>query len=134
MSTQTDTSKTKVKQALDNVRAAAQELHGAISDAAVKQGGATKADLEAFSQKTKSVAEALKSSISAQQGAAKKALTDAANVLDASQKKAADGMKASGQAFQSSVREVVSGARASVQKISEALAAARAASSEKKPK
>jgi hypothetical protein len=43
-------------------------------------------------------------------------------------------MKASGQAFQSSVREVVSGARASVQKISEALAAARAASSEKKPK
>ena len=134
MSIQTDTSKTKVNQALDHVRAAAQELHGAISDAAAKQGGATKADLEAFAQKTKSVAQSLKNSIGVEQGAVKKALTEAASVLDTSQKKAADGMKASGQAFQSSIREVVGGARASVQKISEAIAAARSASSEKKPK
>ena len=132
MSIQTDTSKTKVKQALDDVRAAAQKLHGAISDAATKQGGATKADLEAFAQKTKTVAQSLKSSISTQQGAAKKALTEAASVLEASQKKATEGMKASGQAFQSSIREAVSGARASVQKISEAVAAARSA--QKKPK
>ena len=134
MSIQTDTSKTKVNQALDHVRAAAQELHGAISDAAAKQGGATKADLEAFAQKTKSVAQSLKNSIGAEQGAVKKALTEAASVLDTSQKKAADGMKASGQAFQSSIREAVCGARASVQKISEAIAAARSASSESKPK
>lgn len=134
MSTGTDTSKAKVKEALDHVRAAAQELHGAISDAAAKQGGATKADLETFAQKAKSVAQSLKSTISVQQGAAKKALTEAASELETSQKKAAEGMKTSGEAFESSIKQAVSGARASVQKISEAVAAARSAESEKKPK
>ena len=47
----------KVKDALDHVRTAAQELHGAMSDAAAKRAGATKADLEAFAQKAKAVTE-----------------------------------------------------------------------------
>ena len=130
MSTATDTS--NVKDALSHVRAAAQELHGAISDAAAKQGGATKADLEAFAQKAKSVSQSLKTTINTQSGAAKKALTDAASELEASQKKAAEAAKASGQELQNSVKQAVGGVRASVQKISDAVAAARSASSGKK--
>jgi hypothetical protein len=53
----------KVKDALDHVRASAQELHGAISDATAKRGGALKADLEAVSQKAKAVTDSLKSSL-----------------------------------------------------------------------
>jgi hypothetical protein len=51
---------TNVKDALDHIRAATQELHGAISDAAAKRGGATKADLEALAQKAKAVTESAK--------------------------------------------------------------------------
>jgi hypothetical protein len=53
---------TNVKDALDQIRAATQELHGAISDAAAKRGGATKADLEALAQKAKTVTESAKGS------------------------------------------------------------------------
>jgi hypothetical protein len=120
---------TNVKEALDHVRAAGQELHAAINDAAAKQSGATKADLEAFAQKAKSVAQSLKSSISTQEGAARKALTEAASELETSQKQAIEGLKASGEAFQNSMREAVRGARASVQKINEAVAAARSKAS-----
>ena len=42
-----------VKTALDNVRASAQELHGAISDAMTKRSGATKADLQSFAQRSR---------------------------------------------------------------------------------
>ena len=83
----------KTKEALDNVRAAAQELHGTISDAAAKRGGAVKADLEAVSQKAKSAAESVKASISAQQEATKKHLEEAVTHLEAVQKHAAEGLR-----------------------------------------
>ena len=63
---------TSVKDSLDHLRAAPQELHGAISDAFAKRGGATKAELEAFDQKIKTVTESAKSSMSAQRDDAKK--------------------------------------------------------------
>jgi hypothetical protein len=128
------TTDTQINEALNHVRAAAQELHGAINAAAAKQAGATKADLETFAQKTKTVAQSLKSSINAQQGAARKALTEAATELETAQKHAAEGLKVSGQAFQDHVKEAVGNARASVQKISDAVAAARSALAEKHPK
>lgn len=131
MSTKTDT---KVKDALDHVRAAAQELHGAISDAAAKRGGATKADLEAFAQKAKAVTESVKGSIGKQQEAAKKGLTEALTHLEATQKDIAEGMKTSGEAFQTSIRHALADAHASVQKVSEAVAARRSAASAKKAK
>jgi len=53
---------TNVKDSLDHIRAATQELHGAISDAVAKRGGATKADLEAFAQKAKAATESAKGS------------------------------------------------------------------------
>ena len=81
---------TNVKDALDHVRAATQELHGAISDAVAKRGGATKADLEVFAQKAKAVTEFAKGSISTQHDAAKKHLAEAVTHLEATQKQVAE--------------------------------------------
>lgn len=112
---------------LKRVRAAAQELHGALSDAAAKRGGAVKADLEALGQKGKSVTESVKASLDAQNETAKKYLKGAVTDLEAMQKHAAEGLKTSGEAFQSSFRQTLADARASVQKVSEAVAAKRSA-------
>jgi hypothetical protein len=125
---------TKVKDALNHVRASAQELHGAISDAVTKRGGATKADLEAFGQKVKAVTESAKSSIGTQNEAAKKHINEAVTQLEATQKHINEGLKATGQAFQNSTRQVLTDARGAVQKISEAVAAARSAASSKTSK
>jgi hypothetical protein len=115
---------TKVKDALDYVRAGAQELHGAISDAAAKRGGAAKVDLEAISQKAKAITESM-SSVGAKNEATKKHLTEAATHLGAVQNHAAEAMKSTGKEFQTSVRKALADARASVQEISEAVAATR---------
>ena len=122
----------KVKDALDHLRVAAQELHGAMSDAAAKRTGATTADLQAFAQKAKGIADSAKNSMNAQDEAAKKHLAEAVAKLEATQKNVAESLKASGNAFQTSVRKAVADARASVQKISEAVAAKRSAASAKK--
>ena len=124
---------TNVKDALDQVRAATQELHGAISDAMAKRGGATKADLEAFAQKAKAATESAKGSINTQHDAAKKDLADAVTHLEATQKHVAESLKSSGQAFQTSVQKALADARASAQKLSEAVAAKRSAASTKTP-
>jgi hypothetical protein len=125
---------TNIKDSLDHVRAATQELHGAISDAVAKRGGATKADLEALAQKAKAAAESAKGTLSTQQDAAKKHLAEAATHLEATQKQIADSLKSSGQAFQTSVKKALGDARASAQKVSEAVAAKRSAASIKSPK
>jgi hypothetical protein len=116
---------------LDQVRAAAQQLHAAISDAAAKKGGAIKSDLEAVAQKAKSVTDSVKASIGAQNEVTKKRLTEAVTNLEAVQKHAAEGLKSSGQTFQASIRQTLADARASVQKVSEAVAAKRSAESTK---
>lgn len=114
---------------LDRIRAAAQELHRVISDAAAKGSGPMKADLEAVGQKARSLTASVKASISAQNEAARKDLQAAVADLDAAQKHASEAMKNSGQAFQASVRRTLADARASVQKVSEAVAATRSANS-----
>ena len=119
---------------LDPVRAAAQQLHAAISDAATKRGGAIKSDLEAVGQKAKSVTDSVKASISTQNEATKKRLTEAVTNLEAMQKHAAEALKSSGQAFQASIRQTLADARASVQKVSEAVAAKRTAKSNQNSK
>jgi hypothetical protein len=123
----------KVKDALDKVRAASQELHGAISDAAAKRGDATRADFEAIPQKVMAVRESLKGSMAGQNEAAKKSLAGAAADLEAAQKHATEGLKTTGKAFQTSVRQTLADARASAQKVSEAVAAKRSAESTKTP-
>jgi exonuclease VII small subunit len=116
---------------LDRVRAAAQELHGAISDAAAKRSGAIKSDVEAVGQKAKAVTESVKASIGVQNEATKKHLKEAVTDLEAVQMHAAEALKNSGQAFQTSIRQTLADARASVQKVSEAVAAKRSAESTK---
>lgn len=119
---------------LAQIRAAAQQLHGAISDAAAKRGNAIKADLEAVGQKAKSLAESAKASIAAQNEATQKRLKEAVADLEAVQKHASEAMKNSGEAFQASIRQTLIDARASVQKVTEALAAKRSAESPKSRK
>jgi len=120
---------TQVKDAVDKARAAAQELHRAISDAAAKRGGAVKADLEAVPQMAKAAIESIKGSVAGQSEAAKKQLAEAVTYLEATRKAAADGVKSSGKEFQTAVRQTIADARAAVQKVSEAVAAKRTAAS-----
>ena len=120
-----------VNKDLDHVRAAAQELHRAISDAAAKHSGAVKSDLEAVGQKAKAVTESVKASIGVQNEAAKSHLKGAVTDLEVLQKHAAEAVKNSGRAFQASIRQTLADARASVQKVSEAVAAKRSAESTK---
>jgi len=119
----------KAKDALDQIRKGEQELHKALSDAAAKRGGATKADLEAIPEKAKAVAESIKGAVGAQNEAAKKHLKEAASYLEGMQKHAAEGLKRDGDAFQISVRKSLADARASIQRVSEAVAAKRSAQS-----
>jgi fructose-specific phosphotransferase system component IIB len=119
----------KVKNALDSVRAATQELHGAISDAASKRGEAIKADFKVIPQKAKAVAESIKGSMGVQNEATKKHLTEALTYLDATGKHAGESLKTSGKEFQASVRQTLADARAAAQKVSEAVAAKRSAES-----
>ena len=125
---------TQVKDAVDHVRTATQELYKAISDAAAKSGGAAKADLEAVPQKAKAAIDSIRGSMSTQNAAAKKHLADATTYLEATRKHAADGMKSTGKEFQTAVRQTVADARAAVQQVSEAVAAKRAAESTQGPK
>ena len=122
-----------VKDALDHVRAAAQELHVAVSNAAAKRAGATKADLEDLAQKANAVTESAKAAFSPQNEAAKRHLTEAVTQLEATQKHIAEGLKTSGNAFQTSIKKAVTDAQAAVQKVSEAIAAKRSAASTNKP-
>jgi hypothetical protein len=69
--------KSEEKNSLATVRAAAQKLHGAITDATAKRGEAMKADLLAIPHKAKAVAESVKESLGAQGAASKKHLTAA---------------------------------------------------------
>ena len=120
---------TQVKDAVDKARAAAQELHKAISDAAAKRGGAAKADLEAVPQMARAAIESVKGSVAVQNEAAKKHLAEAVTYLEATRQHAADGVKSSGKEFQTAVRQTIADARAAVQKASEAVAAKRTAES-----
>jgi hypothetical protein len=116
---------TQIKDAVDQVRSATQQLHKAISDAAAKRGGAAKADLQAVPQMAKAAIDSIKGSMSAQNQVAKKRLAEAVTYLEATGKHAADGVKSSGKEFQTAVRQTIADARAAAQKVSEAVAAKR---------
>jgi uncharacterized protein (DUF885 family) len=123
---------TQVKGAIDHLRSSAQELHKAISDAAAKRSGATKADIAALTEKVKTVAQSATASIQAEQGKVAKQLTDAVSHLEATQANLSQSAKATGTAFDTSVKKVLAEARASVQKISEAVAEKRSAAAANK--
>ena len=115
----------KVRDAVDQVRSATQQLHKAISDAAAKRGGAVKADLQAVPQMVKAAVDSIRGSMAAQNEAARKRLAEAVTYLEATGKHAADGVRSSGKEFQTAVRQTIADARAAAQKVSEAVAATR---------
>ena len=121
---------TQVKNAVDQVRSATQQPAQGDSDAAAKRGGAVKADLQAVPQMAKAAIDSIKGSMPAQNDAAKKRLTEAVTYLEATGKHAADGVKSSGKEFQTAVRQTIADARAAAQKVSEAVAANRAESTQ----
>lgn len=123
---------TKVQDAIDSLRSAAQDLHRQITEAVAKRSDATKTDLAALAEKTKSVTQSAKASIDTQQGNVAKHLTDAVKHLEATQANLSDSLKATGTALDTSIKKVLAEARASVQKVSEAVAEKRAANSAKK--
>jgi hypothetical protein len=125
---------TKATDPLSKARAAAQDLHATLSDAASRRAGAAKADLEAVQEKTRTLIDSLKTSASTKQEAARKHIDEAMVNLESARKHAAEGAKSFGESFQGSVRKALAEARASAQNISEALAEQRASSSKKNGK
>ena len=130
--TQTQTSKTaerrkdtKTQDPLQRVRAAAQELHAALSDAAVRDGHLLADDLKSVATKLKDVAVALEGAISEQTEVTRQHLGEAATWLDATQKHLEESLASKGEGLQAAVRKTLVDARAVVEKLSEALAAKR---------
>ncbi|WP_298166433.1 hypothetical protein [Novosphingobium sp.] len=123
---------TKIKDALDHGRAAAQELHSALSDA-VRNGGETiKGDLEGLVLEAKAIAVSMGGSLEAQSAAAKKAIDEAVVSLEATATHTAQATKSSGHDAERSIQQAISDARGAVQKISEAVAEKRSAASTEK--
>jgi len=120
---------TKVSDALDHARTAAQELHGALSDAVAEHGRAVEVDLEALPLKAEAIAKSIGTSLDAQAAATKQTVGEAVAYLEATAVHTTQALKRSGHAAEQSIREAIGDARAAVQKISEAVAAKRSAAS-----
>ncbi len=118
-----------VKDALDHARAAAQELHGALSDAVAEHGEAITSDLEALPLKAEAIADSIRTSLDAQAAATKLNLGEAVAYLGATATHTTQALKCSGHAAEQSIRQAIGNARAAVQSISEAVAAKRSAAS-----
>jgi prophage DNA circulation protein len=125
-----DKLETALGDALDQVRAGAQELHRAISDTLAKRASATKGEVEGLVEKAKEAAEAARSALAVkheEHALVKQPLTDAVKLLEAAQKQTAESLKSSGEAFHASLAKALADTRASAQRISEAVAARRSA-------
>ncbi len=119
--------KPETDDSLERIRAAAQELHAAITDATAKRGAAMKAELHSIPAKAKAVTTSLEASLAEQRGAIKKDLGEAVTSLKATEKHLGESLKNTGHGFEASVKQALINARAAVQKISEAVAAKRTA-------
>ena len=118
---------TKIKDALDHGRAAAQELHGALSDAVGIGSKAMKSDLEALAHKATAIADSIGSSLEAQADATKTGIGEAVAYLQGAAQHTAQAVKSSGHDAERSIRQAIGDARAALQKISEAVAEKRSA-------
>ena len=124
MATQTG-ALTEVSVALDHARAAAQDLHAALTDAVARRGGAIKEDLDALPAKARAIVDSISRSAATQNDVTKKAVGEAVTYLEATATQIAVALQASGHAAEVAVKQAVVDARASVQSISEAVAAHR---------
>ena len=125
MPTTTET-RARLNDALDHARTSAQELLGALSDAAARQGGAIMADLEALPPRAKAIADAIAHSFDQQSMATQHAVGEARTALEATATQAGLAFKSSGQAAEIAMQQAIAEARASVQKLGDAIAAGHA--------
>ena len=123
-----------LKQALDEARAAAQDLHGALSDAVARRGGAIKADLEPIPLQATAIAEQLQHALGAPGKVDNAAFDRAIAHLEATSAHVAKALKSSGKVAETAVRHALADARTSVQSLSEAVAVNRSATSQTSPK
>jgi len=119
---------TKSNEALERVRAAAQELHLALGDAAAKGDEAVRADLQDLPQKAKALVDSLQRSRDEEGGdTASLQLDEAVRFLEEMQRHGNESLAATGAALRTGLRQTMSDARDAVQKIGEALATKSAA-------
>jgi hypothetical protein len=111
----------------DRIRAAAQELHGAISDAAAKHGQAVKDHLEAIPRRATALTESVKAAVDVRTEITKKHLNELIQDLEATELHVAESLKSNGQAFHTALRQALTDSRNAVTKISEIVAARRTA-------
>ena len=121
--------KTTMRDDLDRVRKATQDLHQAITGVLSKRAEATKADAEDLVRQAKESAELAVATIRAHYDAAepqiRQHLEQAAVKLEAARKQAQESLQASGQASREFLTNALAEARASARKVSEAIAAKR---------
>lgn len=120
--TKSEAPRASVKDALRHAHEAAQELHGALSAAAARRGGASQDDLEAIPLKTKQIVDAIKGALAAQDASTRRSLGEAVTYLDGAAKHAAAAVKSSGLVAEHLVQRAIADARASVQKLSQVFA------------
>ena len=114
-------------EAFDRIRAAAQELHGALSDAAAKHGQAVKDHLEAIPRRAAAVTESVKAVVGVRTEITKKHLEALARDLEAVEQQVGESLKSNGQAFHTALRQAIVDSRNAVTKISDIVAARRSA-------
>ncbi len=106
----------------DRIRAAAQELHGAISDAAAKHGQTVKHHLEAIPHRAAKLAASVKALVGVRTELTQKHLNELAKHLEATERHVAESLKHDGQAFHSSLRQALVDSRSAVTKITDIVA------------
>ena len=119
----------KVSDSLDQVRGAAQELYGDITDTLANQANATPGDVRKLADKARQSAELARSAVQQPYDAAeaeiRQRLSAAAKRLDNAGDHATESMAKSGQDLRASLSKALTEARASAQHVSEAIAAKR---------
>ena len=114
-------------ESFDRIRAAAQELHGAISDAAVKHGQAVKDHLESIPRRAASLIASVKAVVDVRTDITKKHLNELVQDLEATEQHVGESLKSDGQAFHTALRQALDNSRSAVTKITDIVAARRSA-------
>jgi ElaB/YqjD/DUF883 family membrane-anchored ribosome-binding protein len=117
----------KARDALDDARTKAQELHGAIINALSSGAEGAKSTVESVVKKAEESADLAKTAMKLgyRAGEIRQQLQQAVDRLEDVRKSASEGQRSSGKEFRDSLTKALAEARASVQHITEAVAAKR---------
>jgi ElaB/YqjD/DUF883 family membrane-anchored ribosome-binding protein len=118
----------KARDALDDARAKAQDLHSAIMRALSSGAEASKSEVQSLAKKAQESADLAKTAMTLgyRAGEIRQQLQQAVDRLEDVRNSALESVKSSGAEFRESLTKALAEARTSVQHISEAVAAKRA--------